>query len=48
MLLYCASLKKIIEHMERFTTMTIGFEEFNCVGLDSRKSFWVITATKRA
>ena len=48
MLIYCASHKKIIEHMERFTTMTIGFEEFNCVGLDSRKSFWVITATKRA
>lgn len=46
MLIYCAPIKKIIEHMRKFTNVTIGIEEFNYVDLDSRKSFWVITATK--
>ena len=46
MLIYCAPHEEIVKHMKKFSNVIIGIEEFNYAGLDSRKSFWVITATK--
>jgi len=46
MLIYCAPYNKILEHMEKFTGVTVGIEEFNYMGNESMKSFWVITCSK--
>jgi len=44
--IYCAPYNNIVKFMEKFTDVTIGIEEFNYMGLESVKSFWVITAIK--
>jgi ubiquinone/menaquinone biosynthesis C-methylase UbiE len=46
MLIYCAPYNKIVKHMAKFIEVTIGIEEFNYMGSESMKSFWVITAMK--
>ena len=46
MKVFCAPKELVLDIFQIFNDVKLGIEEFNYVGLDSRKSFWVITATK--
>jgi len=46
MTVYCPPLDKINNSFGMFDNVKIGIEEFNYVGLENLKSFWVITAIK--
>ena len=46
MTVYCPPLDKINNSFGMFDNVKIGMEEFNYVGLENLKSFWVITAKK--
>ena len=46
MLIFAPPLKKLKKILNKFTNVIIGVEQFNYVGLDCLKSFWVITADK--
>lgn len=46
MKVYCPSIDQIKDQFSIFKNVSIGVEEFNYVGLNHLKSFWVITATK--